>query len=99
MVDEARELYARWGLGVSSTWHVLSPGGLWKVYKLGKEEGIWNRPTESGTRWQTAGSFGVDRDGVVKWVQVAGRADEVAELDKGVGVLEEGGGKRRESKL
>ncbi|PBP28746.1 hypothetical protein BUE80_DR000275, partial [Diplocarpon rosae] len=33
---------------------------LWEAYALGKREGIWNRPTESGSRWQTAGSFAVD---------------------------------------
>ena len=61
---------------------------MWSVYKLGKNEGIWNRPTESGSRWQTAGSFAVDDDGVVRWVQVARGADDVAELAKGVEVLE-----------
>ena len=62
VVDEAREAYTAWGLGVSSFGHVLSPSGLYAVWRLGREEGIWNRPTESGSRWQTAGSFGVDAD-------------------------------------
>jgi len=93
IVDEERELYALWGLGVSSAWHVLNPLSLWSVFKLGKEEGIWNRPTESGSRWQTGGSFAVDKEGVVRWVRVNGRADEVvrfegavdAAMDKGDG--------------
>ena len=61
---------------------------MWSVYKLGKEEGIWNRPTESGSRWQTAGSFAIDGEGLVRWAQVAGRADDVGDLAKGVDTLE-----------
>lgn len=40
LVDNERELFAHWGLGVSSFWHVLNPASLWNVYKLGKEQGI-----------------------------------------------------------
>ena len=68
---------------------MLSPGGLWSVYKLGKEEGIWNRPTESGSRWQTAGSWAVDERGVVRWGAVAGRADEIPDFAEGMRALEE----------
>jgi hypothetical protein len=67
IIDDERKMYAEWGLGVSSLWHVLSPWSMYEVFKLGKQEGVWNRPTESGTRWQSAGSFAVDGDGVVKW--------------------------------
>ncbi|KAJ7656359.1 hypothetical protein DFH06DRAFT_1045719 [Mycena polygramma] len=67
VVDSDRDMFAQWGLGVSSFGHVLSPAGLWGAYKLGKNEGIWNRPTESGNRWQTAGSFAVDNEGIVRW--------------------------------
>jgi hypothetical protein len=84
-----RTLYGQWGLGTSSTWHVLSPWSLWGVYKLGKGEGIWNRPTNSGTRWQTAGSFAVDGEGVVRWVRVAQSADDMPDFRealKAVGV-------------
>ncbi|PLB44548.1 hypothetical protein P170DRAFT_468201 [Aspergillus steynii IBT 23096] len=70
VVDEDRRSYAAWGLGVSSLWHVLSPATIASVVNLGRGEGIWNRPTESGSRWQTAGDFAVDSDGVVKWVHV-----------------------------
>ncbi|MCJ1377733.1 hypothetical protein MMC17_000829 [Xylographa soralifera] len=104
VVDDARTLYARWGLGVSSTWHVMSPISMWSAYKLGKDEGIWNRPTESGTRWQTAGSFAVDGSGIVRWAQVAERADDMGELLEGVKFLlkqkqEEHMKKRSDSKL
>lgn len=67
IIDSEWEIYAQWGLGVSSFWHVLSPWSMWSVYKLGKEEGIWNRSTESGSRWQTSGSFAIDKEGMVAW--------------------------------
>jgi hypothetical protein len=53
---------------------------MYSAYKLAKDEKIWNKGTESGTRWQTAGSFGVDAEGVVKWVQVAKTADDLPDL-------------------
>ena len=40
IVDKDRELFAQWGLGMCSFWHVLSPAGLWNVYKLGRDQGI-----------------------------------------------------------
>lgn len=81
IVDSERQLYAHWGLGVCSFWHVLNPASMWNVYKLGKEQGIWNRPTESGSRWMTSGSFAVDRDGVVRWGGSAERADWIPDFE------------------
>ncbi|KAK6431430.1 hypothetical protein LTR95_012410 [Oleoguttula sp. CCFEE 5521] len=95
IVDEQRQIYAAWGLGMSSYAHVLSPASMWSVWRLGKEEGIWNRPTESGSRWQTAGSFGVDGEGVVRWGGVAGRADEKVDFEEAVKVLEASGQKAK----
>ena len=80
IVDPDREIYAAWGLGVSSTWHALNPWSIWSAYKLGKNESIWNQPTESGTRWQTSGTFAVDKAGVVKWASVAKAADDIPNL-------------------
>ena len=88
VVDSEREVYAKWGLGTSGFWHVLSPGGLWEVVRLGREEGIWNRPTESGSRWQMGGCWGVDAQGVVRWGGVAARADEIPDVVEAVKVLE-----------
>ena len=88
VVDSTRETYARWGLGVSSLWHVLSPGGLWSVYKVGKEDNIWNRPTESGSRWQTSGSFGIDPKGRVRWGQAAPSADWIPNFEEAVRAVE-----------
>lgn len=87
VIDEERELYARWGLGVASTWHVLSPLVLYRALQLGKQEHIWNRPTESGSRWQTAGAFAIaprtaapPDAGTVRWAHVAGAADDLPDL-------------------
>jgi hypothetical protein len=65
---------------------------MYSVYKLAKDEKIWNKGTESGTRWQTAGSFAVDTEGVVKWVQVAKAADDLPDLKEAMKTV--GGGNR-----
>ncbi|KAH8663518.1 hypothetical protein BGZ60DRAFT_470970 [Tricladium varicosporioides] len=87
IVDAEREAYAQWGLGVSSAWHVLNPWSLYSVYKLGKAENIWNKPTESGNRWQTSGSFAVDERGVVRWVKVANAADDIPDFKEALKAL------------
>jgi hypothetical protein len=80
VVDEERELYASFGLGTSTAWHVLSPWSLLSTIQLGRTQGIKNRPTESGSRWQTSGSFGIDKEGVVRWSHVAQSADDTGDL-------------------
>jgi hypothetical protein len=80
VVDHERELYAQWGLGTSTLWHVLSPRSLYGVWQLGTRDGIWNRPTESGSRWQTAGAFALSPDGRVRWAHVAQAADDPLDL-------------------
>jgi hypothetical protein len=87
VVDSERELYAQWGLGVSSAWHVLNPWSMYSAIKLGKQEKIWNKPTESGNRWQTSGSFAVDREGVVRWAKVAKAADNIPDFSKALNAL------------
>lgn len=84
IVDSERDKYADWGLGISNFWHVLSPGGMWNVYKMGKEEGIWNRPTQSGSRWQTSGSFALDDQGIVRWSRAAPSADWIPDFEEAV---------------
>jgi hypothetical protein len=37
IVDEEREVYAKWGLGISSFWHILNPWSMYSVYTLGKQ--------------------------------------------------------------
>lgn len=81
IINEDRELYAQWGLGVSNTWHVLSPWTQWTQYKLGKEEGVWGREVDpSGNHWQTGGSWACDVMGTVRWGGASKSADEVPDL-------------------
>lgn len=77
IIDEERNLYAQWGLGLSSVWASMGPTVFWSLYKLGTGEGIWNRPTESGSRWQQSGAFAVDRFGSVQWVHISKTADDM----------------------
>jgi hypothetical protein len=86
IVDAEREVYGAWGLGTSSFWHVL--GSIPSVSKLDKEEGIKVRSTESGNRWQTAGNFAVDGQGIVKWSRKDERADDMPDLKEGVDAVQ-----------
>jgi len=79
-VDPDRLLYAQWGLGISNTWHVFNPWSLYGTYKLGKQEGIWSMPMESGDKWQMAGTFAVDEEGLVRWVRIAKSADDIPDF-------------------
>jgi hypothetical protein len=87
VVDESRELYAQWGLGISSTWHVLNPWSLYSVLRLLKTEKISNRPTESGNRWQVSGSFAIDGEGIVCWSRVAKAADDIPNFNEALRAL------------
>ncbi|KAK4955743.1 hypothetical protein LTR10_006682 [Elasticomyces elasticus] len=87
IVDEQVEIYSAYGLGASGYGHVLSPASMYNVWQLGKSEGIWNRPTESGSRWQTGGFFAVDGDGIVRWGRAANRADEIPDFEAMVEAL------------
>lgn len=80
IVDEDRDVYAAWGLGLSSYWYAMNPLAVYNAVQLGKNEGIWNRTVESGSRWQTSGAFAVDRNNVVKWVSVARSSSDVPDL-------------------
>jgi peroxiredoxin len=88
IVDHERKLYGQYGLGVASAWHVLNPWSMADVFKLAREERIKNRPTESGTRWQTAGTFAIDSHGEVQYVQVAQQASDNGDFDKALNSLE-----------
>ncbi|RDH33831.1 hypothetical protein BDQ94DRAFT_142746 [Aspergillus welwitschiae] len=84
IVDADRKIYAQWGLGVTSWSHVLSPAGLLSIGKLGWERGIWNRPTESGSRWQLSGNWAVDAEGGVRWGGPVKRADELLDIEQAI---------------
>ncbi|KAK2040415.1 hypothetical protein LZ31DRAFT_557877 [Colletotrichum somersetense] len=87
VTDEGRGVYARWGLGASSFLHVLSPSALSSVFKLAREEGIANRPTESGNRWQTSGAWAVDGRGSVTWGGPARTASEIPNVEEALSSL------------
>ncbi|OAQ68241.1 thioredoxin-like fold protein [Pochonia chlamydosporia 170] len=87
IVDENRDLYAKWGLGLSSTWHAFNPMALYSVYRLGADEGIWNRPTESGSRWQKSGAFAVDGDGTIRWRHISKTADDLPDFNAALEAL------------
>ncbi|KAJ4387378.1 hypothetical protein N0V93_007969 [Gnomoniopsis smithogilvyi] len=88
IVDDKREIYADWGLGVASVWHVLKPQSLYDIYKIAKEDGIKNRPTESGYRWQTSGHWAVDGQGKVVWGGVVGSANEIPDFEEAIKAVE-----------
>ncbi|KAL4866601.1 hypothetical protein BDV12DRAFT_199078 [Aspergillus spectabilis] len=88
VVDETRELYSAWGLGVSSAWHAFNPLTLASVIALARREGIWNRTTNSGSRWQTAGAFAVDKDGAVHWAHIYPSGSDVGDLNEAARAIE-----------
>ncbi|KAK2001915.1 hypothetical protein LX36DRAFT_569227 [Colletotrichum falcatum] len=87
VTDEGREAYARWGLGASGFLHVLGPSALSGVLRLSREEGIANRPTESGSRWQTSGAWAVDGQGGVTWGGPARMASEIPDVEEALSSL------------
>ena len=90
VVDEEREIYAAWGLGVSTTWHLLNPWTQVAAQRLGKQEGIWGREVDpSGNRWQVGGSWAMDTMGTVRFGAPSKTADDIPNLEeacKAVGV-------------
>lgn len=57
---------------------------MYSVYTLGKKEGIWNRPTESGTRWQVSGNWALDGEGKVVWGGTAGQASDIPDFGEAI---------------
>lgn len=67
VIDQEREVYAAWGLGTSTTYHLLNPWTQIARNKLGKEEGNWGREVDpSGNRWQVGGAWSTDEYGPPK---------------------------------
>jgi len=90
VTDPEREIFAQWGLGIAGWGSILSPTGIMDTVSLAWNEGIKNRPTQSGNRWQTAGSFAVDNDGgerVVKWVHVSDGAGDISKFEEALKAL------------
>lgn len=81
IVDEEREVYASWGLGLSTTYHLLNPWTQIAARKLGTQEGLWGREVDpSGNRWQIGGSWATDETGVIRWGAVSKTADDIPDL-------------------
>ncbi|OLN87554.1 hypothetical protein CCHL11_06186 [Colletotrichum chlorophyti] len=87
ITNEDRSLYAKWGLGTSSFMHVLNPHDLYNVFTLASAEGITNRPTESGNRWQTSGTWVVDKQGKVTWGGPSKSASEIPDVESAVATI------------
>jgi hypothetical protein len=83
--DEQRVLYAAWGLGLTPVSHFLGRHSLAGVLRLARQ-GIRNRHP-GGTRWQTAGTFAVDAQGIVRWRHVPRHAGDLPELSQAIEAL------------
>lgn len=88
VVDQSRDLYALWGLGVSNWGHLLNPRNGYNQVLLGKNEGVWGQQVgEGGCRWQTGGAYAVDERGFVKWGGPMKSVDEAIVFEEAVTAL------------
>jgi hypothetical protein len=83
--DPSRRAYADWGLGLSSLGHFLGRRSLSAVAAQARH-GIRNRHP-SGTRWQSAGTFALGADRVVRWRHLPEHAGDLPDLDAALGAL------------
>jgi AhpC/TSA antioxidant enzyme len=81
-IDQDRSAYTAWGLGRSSLAHFMGLRSLREVTRLARR-GIRNRHPE-GTRWQAAGTFAVDRRGIVRWRHLPAHAGDLPDFDEAV---------------
>ena len=85
LIDDGRLHYATWGLGRTSLRHFAGRRSLAEVGRLARA-GIRNRHPD-GTRWQTAGTFAIDADGVVRWRHLPAHAGELPDLSAAIAAL------------
>lgn len=78
-VDENRELYADWGLGLGGIDHLLNPRVAASKLRARLDGYVDREP--SGTRWQQAGMFAVDPDGTVRARHVAAYAGDLPDIE------------------
>jgi hypothetical protein len=77
--DQSRRSYAAWGLGQTRLGHFMGRQSLGAVTRLARQ-GIRNtHPT--GTRWQAAGTFALDRERIVRWRHLPEHAGDLPDLD------------------
>jgi hypothetical protein len=89
LVDPDRVHYATWGLGRTGLGHFMGRRSLADVARLARE-GIRNRHPD-GTRWQRAGTFAIDADGVVRWRHLAEYAGDLPDLGAAAAEVEDSG--------
>jgi hypothetical protein len=87
--DPSRRSYAEWGLGRTQLAHFLGRRSLGAVAQLARE-GVRNRHPD-GTRWQSAGTFALDRSAVVRWRSVPAHAGDLPDLDAALRAALSGG--------
>ena len=80
--DPSRAAYARWGLGRTNLGHFLGRRSLGGAMSLARS-GVRNRHPH-GTRWQMAGTFALDREGIVRWRHLPAHAGDVPDLEPAV---------------
>jgi hypothetical protein len=80
--DPSRRAYAEWGLGLTGPGHFAGGRSLAAAAKLARR-GIRNRHPH-GTRWQSAGTFALDRAGIVCWRSLPAHAGELPDLKSAV---------------
>jgi hypothetical protein len=83
--DPSRRCYAAWGLGRTSLGHFLGRRSLVAVVSLARR-GIRNRHPH-GTRWQSAGTFALDAQGIVRWRALPAYAGDLPDLDSALEAL------------
>ncbi len=76
--DPSRRSYAAWGLGRTDLGHFMGRRSLAAVAGLARQ-GIRNRHP-AGTRWQSAGTFALDGEGIVRWRSLPAHAGELPDL-------------------
>ena len=77
--DSSRQTYAAWGLGQTSVSHFMGRRSLSAAGRLARQ-GIRNTHP-SGTRWQSAGTFALDREGILRWRQLPEHAGDLPDLE------------------
>ncbi len=83
--DPSRRSYAAWGLGRTELGHFMGRRSLGAVAGLARQ-GIRNRHP-AGTRWQSAGTFALDRDAIVRWRSLPAHAGELPDLHRALSAI------------
>jgi hypothetical protein len=85
LIDDERVHYATWGLGRTSLGHFAGRRSMRAVTRLARQ-GIRNRHPH-GTRWQRAGTFAVDGEGIVRWSHLPAHAGDLPDLREAIAAL------------